>query len=143
VYSETEEYPAHPRLSELELIIVVRFSHFIFTARRIASAVLAVRRRVRQVTVNLCVRPFEPRDRRGILLTLSVGGLVSSGGDVTDVAASGPVPCARTHVGGIVSRPVGLHGRRRPADASSGSQPQPCELTGRLHSRQLISCRYC
>ena len=58
-----------------------------------------------------------------ILLTLSVGGLVSSGGDVTGVAASGPVPRARTHVCGIVSRPVGLHGRRRPADARVLRQP--------------------
>jgi len=65
-----------------------------------------------------------------IPLTLSVGGLVSSGGSV---AASGTVPCARTHVScGIESRPVGVHGRRRPAVANSGSQPQACELTARL-----------
>ena len=74
-----------------------------------------------------------------IRLTLSVGGLVFSGGDVTGVAASGPVPRARTHVCGIVFRPVGLHGRRRPAVAYSGSQPQACEPTARLYSRQLVS----
>ena len=70
------------------------------------------------MTVNLCVCGHLSHVTGELNpLTLSVGGLVSSGGDVTDVAASGPVPRARTRVCGIVSRPVGLHGRRRPAVA--------------------------